>query len=53
MKTKELIEKEKKYLFQTYSRPAMVLDKGEGMKVWDLEGNQYYAFIGLIAVNAL
>ncbi len=53
MKTKELIEKEKKYLFQTYSRPAMVLDKGEGMKVWDLEGRQYYDFIGGIAVNAL
>ncbi len=53
MKTKELIEKEKKYLFQTYSRPAMVLDKGQGMKVWDLEGKQYYDFIGGIAVNAL
>jgi len=53
MKTKELIEKEKKYLFQTYSRPAMILDKGEGMKVWDLEEKQYYDFIGGIAVNAL
>lgn len=53
MKTEELIEKEKKYLMQTYTRPAMVLDKGEGMKVWDLEGTQYYDFIGGIAVNAL
>jgi len=53
MKIKELIENEKKYLMQTYSRPAMVLDKGEGMKVWDLEGKQYYDFIGGIAVNAL
>jgi len=53
MKTKELIENEKKYLMQTYTRPAMVLDKGEGMKVWDLEGKQYYDFIGGIAVNAL
>lgn len=53
MKTKELIENEKKYLMQTYTRPTMVLDKGEGMKVWDLEGNQYYDFIGGIAVNAL
>jgi len=31
----------------------MVLDKGEGMKVWDLEGKQYYDFIGGIAVNVL
>ena len=53
MKTKELIENEKKYLMQTYSRPGMVLDKGEGIKVWDLEGKQYYDFIGGIAVNAL
>ena len=53
MQTKELIEKEKKYLIPTYTRPAMVLDKGEGMKVWDLEGKQYYDFIGGIAVNAL
>lgn len=53
MKTKELIKNEKKYLMQTYSRPDMILDKGEGMKVWDLEGKQYYDFIGGIAVNAL
>jgi acetylornithine/N-succinyldiaminopimelate aminotransferase len=53
MKTKELIDNEKKYLMQTYSRPGMVLDKGEGMKVWDLEGKQYYDFIGGIAVNTL
>ena len=53
MKTKKLIENEKKYLMKTYTRPAMVLDKGEGMKVWDLEGKQYYDFIGGIAVNAL
>ncbi len=53
MRTKELIENEKEYLMQTYNRPAMVLNKGEGMKVWDLEGKQYYDFIGGIAVNAL
>ena len=53
MKTKELIENEKNYLMQTYTRPDMILDKGEGMKVWDLEGRQYYDFIGGIAVNAL
>jgi len=53
VKTKELIENEKKYLMQTYTRPAMVLDRGEGVKVWDLEGKMYYDFIGGIAVNAL
>jgi len=53
MKTKELIDDEKKYLIHTYTRPAMILDKGEGLKVWDLEGKMYYDFIGGIAVNAL
>jgi len=53
MNTKELIVNEKKYLFQTYSQPAMVLDKGKGMKVWDLEGKLYYDFIGGISVNSL
>ena len=53
MNSKELIENEKKYLFQTYGQPAMVLDKGKGMKVWDLEGKLYYDFIGGIAVNSL
>ena len=53
MNTKELIENEKKYLFQTYNQPAMVLDKGKGMKVWDLEGKEYLDFIGGIAVNSL
>jgi len=53
MNTKELIENEKKYLIQTYTRPAMVLDRGEGLKVWDLEGKMYHDFIGGIAVNAL
>jgi len=53
MNTKELIESEKKYVFQTYAQPPMVLDRGEGMKVWDLDGNLYYDYIGGIAVNGL
>ncbi len=53
MKTRELVEDEKKYLIQTYKRPEMILDRGEGLKVWDLEGRMYYDFIGGIAVNSL
>jgi len=53
MKTHELIEDEKKYLIQTYQRPPMIIDRGEGIKVWDLEGREYYDFIGGIAVNSL
>jgi len=53
MKTRELIEDEKKYLIQTYKQPTMVLNRGEGIKVWDLEGRLYYDFIGGIAVNSV
>lgn len=53
MKTKELIEDEKKYFFQTYKQPPMILDRGKGIKVWDLEGKLYVDFIGGIAVNSL
>jgi acetylornithine aminotransferase/acetylornithine/N-succinyldiaminopimelate aminotransferase len=51
--TEKLIENENKYLFQTYKQPEMVLDRGKGINVWDLDGNMYYDFIGGIAVNSL
>jgi acetylornithine aminotransferase/acetylornithine/N-succinyldiaminopimelate aminotransferase len=51
--TKELIKNENKYLIQTYKQPEMVLDRGQGIKVWDLDGNMYFDFIGGIAVNSL
>jgi len=53
MNTEELIEQEKKYLMQTYTRPKMILKQGKGMKVWDREGKEYYDFVGGIAVNNL
>jgi len=53
MDTKKLIDNENKYLIQTYKQPAMILDRGEGMIVWDIEGRSYVDFIGGIAVNSL
>ena len=53
MNTKNLIDDENKYLIQTYKQPAMILDRGERMTVWDIEGNSYVDFIGGIAVNSL
>lgn len=53
MESIELIADEQKYLVHTYNRPAMVLLHGQGLKVWDLEGKEYYDFIGGIAVNSL
>jgi len=51
--TEEIIALEKQYVLQTYRRPNLVLDRGEGVYVYDLEGNRYLDLIGGIAVNAL
>ena len=49
MKTKELIEKEKKYLMPTYVRPDIVLVEGTKNYVIDAAGNQYLDFVGSLA----
>lgn len=41
------------YLVQTYVRPDFVLVRGEGMTVYDSEGNAYADWVAGIAVNAL
>jgi len=53
MNTQQLIDAEKKYLAQTYTRPPFVLTRGEGVYVYDAEGNQYLDTAAGIAVNAL
>lgn len=53
MESKGLVQDEQKYLVHTYNRSPIILDHGEGLKVWDLEGKEYYDFIGGIAVNSL
>src|SRR5437763_5876317 len=34
-------------------RPPMVLERGQGSRVWDVEGREYLDMIAGIAVNAL
>ncbi len=53
MNTKELIEAEDKYFVNTFTRQPIVLDHGEGLEVWDIEGNHYWDFFAGIAVNCL
>lgn len=36
----------------TYA-PTIIMERGEGMEVWDSEGNRYLDFLAGIAVNAL
>lgn len=41
------------YLMNTYRRYPLILTKGDGVKVWDIDGKEYLDFLGGIAVNVL
>jgi len=43
--SKELIELENKYGAHNYHPLPVVLSKGEGVHVWDVEGKKYYDFL--------
>ena len=47
------IELERKYLFQNYGRQPIVLERGEGSRVWDADGNEYLDFVGGLSVTSL
>ncbi|EFA23184.1 acetylornithine transaminase [Bifidobacterium gallicum] len=36
-----------------FGTPLRVMDHGEGMRIWDVDGNEYLDFLAGIAVNAL
>jgi acetylornithine aminotransferase len=40
-------------LMNTFGLPKLVLARGEGAHVWDVDGNEYVDLLGGIAVNAL
>ncbi len=50
---KEYIEEAEAALLHTYNRYQIVLDKGEGVYLYDLEGKKYLDFCAGIAVFAL
>lgn len=47
------IDRESKYLFQNYGRQPIVLERGQGSRVWDSDGNEYLDFVGGLAVTSL
>lgn len=53
MNMKEYIEEAEKVLLHTYNRYQIVLDKGEGVYLYDIEGKKYLDFCAGIAVFAL
>lgn len=52
-KMKEYIAEAESALLHTYNRYQIVLDKGEGVYLYDIEGKKYLDFVAGIAVFAL
>ena len=53
MRTENLIEESEVNIPHTYNRFPVVLDHGEGVYLYDVEGKKYLDFAAGIAVNAL
>jgi predicted acetylornithine/succinylornithine family transaminase len=53
MKMHELKTYDQQYILQTYTRYPIALIKGDGAKVWDINGKEYLDFLSGIAVNPL
>lgn len=51
--TQPIMDLEREFLLQNYARYPLVLERGEGCHVYDVEGNRYLDFIAGIGVNAL
>src|SRR5713226_4304157 len=51
--TNEIIERERQFLLQTYHRYPLVLQRGKGVFLYDLEGRRYLDFVAGLGVNAL
>lgn len=51
--TTTAIHHEQTHLFRTYARPDFVLECGEGVYLYDTEGQRYLDFVAGIGVNAL
>lgn len=50
---KDFIEREHSAILQTYKRLPIVVERAEGARIYDKEGNVYLDFLAGIAVNAL
>lgn len=49
----DIITTDQQYVLQTYARPNFVVERGEGVYLYDTEGRRYLDCVAGIAVNAL
>ena len=53
MKTREVLQKSQTYLLQNYGRYDLILERGNGVYVFDNDGERYLDCVAGISVNAL
>ncbi len=53
MLTEELMQGARQYLMDTYARYPLAIARGQGTRVFDVEGREYLDFLAGIAVNVL
>ena len=53
MKMKDSIDCAEQFLLKTYNRYQVVFDHGDGIKLFDTDGNEYLDFFAGIAVQGL
>jgi acetylornithine/N-succinyldiaminopimelate aminotransferase len=51
--TEEVIQRERQFVLQTYSRYPLVIERGKGVFLFDLDGKKYLDFVAGLGVNAL
>src|SRR5262249_50826612 len=49
----QVIELERRFLLQTYNRYPLVIERGKGVFLYDLEGKRYLDLVAGLGVNAL
>ena len=49
----QIAQRERQFLLQTYSRYPVVLSRGKGVFLYDIEGKRYLDFVSGLGVNAL
>ncbi len=53
MDTQTVVEWSQRYLFQNYRRAPVAFARGQGTRLWDLDGKEYLDFVAGIAVASL
>jgi acetylornithine/N-succinyldiaminopimelate aminotransferase len=51
--SEEVIQRERQFLLQTYSRYPLVIARGKGVFLFELDGKRYLDFVAGLGVNAL